>query len=155
MEDLKIGIEKFDEVIKELEPLLQNQYEENEKEYVEQGIELNPDYKLYRYLESTYNLFVVVLRSRGEIIGYFILLKQPHLHHKQLSLASVDILYIKPENRGTEAIKYLMEFMVGLCEMLKVKWLRIGMKQDQRFEKLLEKNGFKLDEVVYSLDLEK
>lgn len=155
MQNLKIGIEKFDDVIREIEPLLKDQYEENEVGYVEQGIKLDPDYKLYRYLEATQNLFVCVLRSNGEIVGYFTLMKQPHLHHKQLGLASVDILYVKPEHRGTEAIKYLMDFMVGLCKMVKAKWLRIGMKQDQRFEKLLKKNGFELDEVVYSLDLEK
>lgn len=154
-EDLKIGIEKFDEVLPELLPLLEEQYIENEPGYVEQGIELDPDFDIYRLLEQKQNLFVVVLRIDGKIIGYFVMLKQPHLHHRSKALCSVDILYVAPEHRGGSAIFTLMEFMVGMCDMLQAKWLRIGMKVDQKFEKLLKNNNFELDEVVYSLDLGK
>ncbi len=150
---LKIGIEKFDDVIKELEPLLKEQYEENEPGYVDQSIELDPDYDIYRLLENQGNLFIAVLRDNTQILGYFILINQPHLHHKQKVLCSVDILYVDPAHRGGEAIFTLMDFMIGLCRLLKTKWLRIGMKVDQKFESLLKKNGFKLDEVVYSLDM--
>lgn len=153
MEDLKIRLEKFDDVIEELEPLLEDQLQETEPQYVKDGVELDPDYDLYRLLEDRGNLFVAVLRLQREVIGYFMLIRSPHLHHKLKEVVTVDIMYIKPEHRHGEATGILMDFMVGLCNLMEVDWLRVAMKENKKFEGLLESYDFVKDEVTYKLTL--
>lgn len=147
-----VSIEKFGDVYDELYPHLLNQYYENEAYCNE--IDLDPARALYQLLADQGNLYVIVARELKEIVGYVVLLKQPHLHHQTVNLGSVDILYVVPEKRKTDVVIKLLVFLEKLAKILQLKWLRIGMKTDQRFEKLLVGRGYINDEIVYCLDIE-
>jgi len=147
-----VCLEKFDKVYDELYPHLLNQYYENEAYCNE--VDLDPAKELYQLLSDQGNLYVIVARELKEVVGYVVLLKQPHLHHQTINLGSVDILYVVPEKRKTDVVIKLLDFLERLAKLLELKWLRIGMKTDQRFEKLLQERGYINDEIVYCLDLE-
>lgn len=148
-----VQLEKFDKVYDELYPHLLSQYRENE-EYCDE-VDLDPAKDMYRLLSDQGNLWIAVARELNEVVGYVVLLKQPHLHHQTINLGAVDIFYVVPEHRSTGVAVKLLDFIEKFSKIMEIKWLRIGMKTEQRFAKLLESRGYLEDEVVYCLDLEK
>lgn len=76
------------------------------------AIPLDPDIQQYQHLQDTGNLCVVVARSAGVIIGYYISIIRTHLHYRTTLHAFTDVYYIHPDFRkGRTGIRLVQEAM--------------------------------------------
>lgn len=62
-------------------------------------IKLAVDYAQYDALDSCGALHVLVARSAGKIVGYWLGIIRPHLHYKDSLTAFTDVYYIDPAHR--------------------------------------------------------
>jgi GNAT superfamily N-acetyltransferase len=145
---VEVRVEAFDRVYDEMLPYLRAQHEENETNV--EGIPLDPAVDTYRSLESQGLLSVITARDADDLVGYLVLLVFGDLHHKDYKIAQQDIMYVVPDKRGSEVAQKLLKFTEAFAKIKGATWLRITMKAQQRFDKLLESNGMSKDEITYA-----
>lgn len=93
-------VEKLKNILHELkEGILDAHYEEIALN--KDTIPLDPDYNKYLSLEDADTLFILTVRDKELIIGYFIGFITPHIHYNSTVFCFTDIYYIKPEYRKT------------------------------------------------------
>ena len=63
-------------------------------------IKLDPDWESYHAAERAGQLFMMVCRVDGDMVGYHICFVRPHLHYRKSLSAITDIFYILPEYRS-------------------------------------------------------
>lgn len=85
-------------------------------------VPLDPDLEQYSFMQAHGQLAVLVGRSEGRIVGYYISIIKPHLHYKSTLHAFTDVYYIAPEFRqGTTGWRMLNE--------MKTLWKARGVKK--------------------------
>lgn len=90
----------MEQFLKEAEELLKIHWQElglNQDKVV-----LNPDVDKYKTFQSLGILDnVVVYNDTNAVVGYSVLLTQPHIHYKDCVSASVDVIYVDPQYRSS------------------------------------------------------
>lgn len=100
-------VEYLKDILEELKPLFPTHWDELALN--KDKVPLKPDYAKYLMLEELGIMHTVVLRKDGHAIGYIVGLIQPHLHYMTCLTYIMDILYVKPEERGVEGGKAIMD----------------------------------------------
>lgn len=131
----------------ELLPLFEEHYKEVPA-YAQ--LEVDPAWDLYEAYEADEDLVFFVARKEGEIIGYVCYLLGTYLHCQNETIADMNIIYVKPEYRGTnlgaclisEAEEHLFEVGVSIAT--------INMKASASFETLAKSLDYDRMEIMYS-----
>lgn len=112
-------------------------------------IALDPDFDKYAKLEKLQSLLVFTARQdSGELIGYATFIIGHHIHYKNSKQASQDLLFFARPYRG-----YSVSFIPFCDEQLKqagIDVVRHSVSTRNDFSKLLIRNGYQLDEFIYS-----
>ena len=144
-------VERFAEVIDEIKPLLTAHWLEIARH--KDKIALNPDYEKYRLLDEGGMLHVVTVRKETKLVGYFVTFVVPHIHYKDHTMATNDILYVDPDYRGGTAAFKMFKYAETTLKDMGVTKLTVNMKSAHEFGSLLEHMGYKEIEKVYELML--
>jgi GNAT superfamily N-acetyltransferase len=160
-------VEKYDDVINEIWPMLEAHYLEI---CTDQHVKpFDPDLDRYQVMEDQGMLRIftarkdTVMRRKedgtkilhddgtpltrpGHLIGYFVSVILPGLHYQQTLMAINDIMYIMPEYRGGTVGYRLLKLATEDVKNLGADILIIHMKTDYPFRSLLTKLGFHLTE---------
>jgi GNAT superfamily N-acetyltransferase len=140
--------ELYDAVVDEIQPLIHAHWEEIAS--AKDKIKLNPDYSMYKSLNDARVLRIFTVRNEGKLIGYFIVICNPHMHYSDHVYAMNDIIYIDPEYRGSTIAFKLLRSVEKRLKQDGVSVLMINMKVHAPFDRLLEKLEFKNTERVYT-----
>lgn len=136
-------------LIEEIKPLLKEHHKEIPGV---ESVPFDPDYEMYFRLEKSGILRVFTLRDGPTLCGYQVFMVIKHPHSKDSLQANQDILYLKPAVRkgllGYRFVKWCSEQLRN--ENVKVIYQHISARND--FGHLLERMGFKLQDLVYSLE---
>lgn len=117
---------------------------------------LDPDWTRYAQLDQFGWLGIATVRIDGEMIGYMTLIIGPHLHHKAVKWATVDVMYLHPKYRkgwtGVRLIKFVEK---GLRKLeVKVFWFSVKShftnERGRTVEEVLKFLGFDYTEATYA-----
>lgn len=145
---IEFSVEKFEDIIEELKPLLQAHWEE--VEIYQDKIKLNPDYNKYQIMSDQDMLHMVTARLDGRIVGYYISFIMPHMHYQNHKFAFNDILYLDPTMRkGFTALK-LFKYAENSLKEIGVSVITIHTKVDIPFDTLCEYLNYDYAERIYT-----
>ena len=115
---------------------------------------LLPDLEVYFKAAQAGMLRIFTVRDwKQNLHGYQVYFVNNHQHSKEMKHAVQDILYLCPENRkGLEGYKFVKWCVSKLRPEVAVIHQRISARHD--FGKLLERMGFALEDLTYSLKVE-
>lgn len=118
--------ESIVDVQPEVEKLLLRKHWE-EVDVFHEDAPLDPDWKRYAQLEEFGWLGVMTARAGDELVGYMTLVIGPHLHHKTVKWATVDVMYLAPAYRaGWTGVRFIKAVEKGLRKLgIKVFWFAI------------------------------
>ena len=150
-------VEKYDDVITEIWPMLEAHYLE-----IATDKEVKPfDPDLERYISMADQDMLRIFTARdvfesdldgddavypGRLVGYFISIVLPGLHYQQTIMAINDIMYLDPAHRGGTVGYRLIKLATEDLKNLGADILTIHMKTDYPFRSLLRKLDFHLTE---------
>ena len=140
--------EMYDEVIDEIAPLFEQHWEEIALN--KDKIKLSPDLSKYKALNDLGILRIFTARNEGLLVGYFVVIAQPHLHYQEHTFAMNDIIYIHPDYRGSTVAYRMIKYVEKVLKKDGVSVLMINMKVFAPFDNLLEKLQFTNTERVHS-----
>jgi len=143
-----IMLESFEDRLPELEPLLPLHYEELALN--KDKVPLSPQYPVYINRERNGELMFMVVRDRGELIGYFIGFVAPGLHYSTCLTLIMDIFYIHPEHRGSSTGHKLFKAVEAEAKKRGVQRMFVGSKVHLDASWLFEKLGYEKVETTYS-----
>jgi hypothetical protein len=114
-------------------------------------IPMGIDNAKYQEMESVGRLHVLVARSEGQVVGYYIAIIVNHPHYKDAGLHSTtDMFYLLPEYRiGNNGMRLLAEAEQSLRKRGVVKAF-IGTKLKQDHSKILEWLGWTPTDTVFT-----
>ena len=148
---MKYALERYDDVINEIVPLLEEHYLEIAKY---KDIPLKPDWDLYKKLDETgiMKLFTCRGDSDNALIGYGVYFVKSHLHYSTCLIAQQDILFISKKYRGRG-----MHFINWCDSRLKEMGVQLTIqhiKADHNFGVALERVGYELMDLIYTRRLD-
>lgn len=141
-------VESFIERLPELKPLLPLHWAELALDT--DKVPLDPQYEIYFERERRGELLFVVLREKGELIGYFIGFIAPGLHYKTCLTCTMDIFYVHPDKRGGRAGIKLFKFVEEELKRRGVDRWFVGSKLKLDASWLFDYLKFERVEVYYS-----
>jgi L-amino acid N-acyltransferase YncA len=146
---VKFAVEPlFPDLIEEIKPYVDDQYEELSN--VKGQIPYELDLDQFKMLEDTGALKVVTARD-GKLVGYVIWLLFPHLHFKGVLHAAADLYHVTKSERGKGTGRAMFEYSINFCKEIGVRRILMGEKMKYKHSKLLESFGFELTEQFYQL----
>ena len=148
MSNTVIAVEIYEDIIEELKPLLEEHWKEIA--LYQDKFSLDPAYDKYQDMSDAGSLNIVTCRIDDEIVGYFIAFISKHLHYKETTYATNDILYLAPEHRGGELAYKIFSFAEQTLKDLGVDVLTLSMKTILPFDSLCEALGYTYVERTYS-----
>lgn len=137
--------EAIDDVIEEITPLLTAHYKEIAHF---QAIPLDPDYGRYARMEAAGVLRIFTARLDGSLIGYAIFAVDRSAHYHGSLQACQDILYVHPMNRGGLGLR-LIRYCDRALKAEGVDVVRHHVKVAHNFGRMLEREGYELEDVIY------
>ena len=143
-----LNVEKFEDIIEELKPLLEENWKEVAK--YQDKILLDPDYEKYQAMSDQDMLHMVITRQNGVIVGYHISFIIPHMHYKQHLFAFNDIIYLCPRLRKNDVAFRMLKYAEKSLKKLGVSVLTIQMSVEIPFDKLCESLGYRYAERLYA-----
>jgi len=141
-------VESFTERLEELKVLLPQHYEELALN--KDKVPLSPQYEVYTERERQGMTFFVTARDSGRLVGYFIGFIAPGLHYSTCLTCIMDIFYIEPAHRGSNAGIQLFKFVEQELRRRGVQRWFMGAKAHFDCSFLFEKLGAELVEKTYS-----
>ena len=143
-----LNVEKFEDIIEELKPLLEAHWKEIANYQSE--IKLDPDYVKYQTMSDQDMLHMVTARQDGKIVGYHINFIIPHMHYKQHLFAFNDILYLCPSLRKSSVALRMFKYTEKNLKKLGVSVITVHMKVEFPFDRLCEYLGYSYTERLYT-----
>jgi GNAT superfamily N-acetyltransferase len=145
---IKFQRENLASIQHEIKPLLEEHWEEVAVN--KDKIKLNPNWEVYAYLETAGSLGIYTARKDKELVGYFVVIAEAHIHYKDHIFASNDVVYLAPAYRKGMVGANLIQYAEQDLKKLGVSVLTINTKVHRPFDSLMERMGFSLKERVYS-----
>jgi GNAT superfamily N-acetyltransferase len=113
-------------------------------------IPLKTDRNKYKQLQDTGILKNIVVYNEDKIVGYSVILNQPHLHYCENSYAYVDVIYVSKEHRNGSVGARLLVATEQLAKDLGASVvLHHAKPYVPMIIKPLEKLGYSLYEQIY------
>jgi GNAT superfamily N-acetyltransferase len=147
MYDFKINVDT-DIFLKDADKLLVEHWEELALN--KNKIKLKPDVKKYKLLQELDILHNIVVYKDGVVVGYSVLIVQPHLHYYEHIFAMVDVVYVGQEYRSSSVGARLLVATEKLAKDLGASVITHHAKPYvPMIIKPLEKLGYNLYEHIY------
>lgn len=115
-----------------------------------EAIPLKVDYDQYDALDAIGALHVLVARSAGKIVGYWLGIIRPHLHYADSLSAFTDIYYILPEYRKGRVGINLFKEAEKTLRARGVQKVFTGTKVHLDMGRVFEHLGYRKTEVLYT-----
>lgn len=147
---LTAHVEPFMARVEELKRLLEGHYQELALN--QDKVPLAPQWDVYDARERAGQLVFVTLRQAGEMIGYLICFVAPGMHYKTCLTATMDILYVRPNERDSFAKGALMLVDTMEAELRRrgvQRWF-MGTKIHKDIGAIFRRRKFKPVEVTYT-----
>lgn len=142
-------IELYSDCIEEMKPLFVDHWKE--LGIYQDKMPLDPNYALYQFRQNQNELVMPTIRENGKIIGYWPTFITNGLHYNSTLTASMDILYIHPDHRGSGAGKMLFECLRDELKRRGVKIWYTGSKNHKQIEWFLKMMGFDPVETCFAM----
>lgn len=139
-----------DDFISEVSPLLEKHYREISHFH---DIALDPDWPIYRMAEANGMYKTYTARLGGKLIGYASFWIKHNAHYKSSLQAVQDVIFIDPTSRG-----FGSKFIHWCDEQLKalgVQVVRHHLKAAHNWGKILERDGYELEDLIYTKRLDR
>jgi hypothetical protein len=137
---LELKIEPLFDIMDEMEILMEEHYQEIT--LYKDKVKLDPDWIAYKTMEDKNQFFLFTARVDGELIGYSAFFLKPHIHYKDLLVASNDVLFLNKKYRsgltGIKLIKYSEQKLKEIGAN-KVTW---HVKYSNDFRPILYRMGY-------------
>lgn len=148
MHDYQIQMERIADVKEEIEPLLEKHWEEIAVN--QDKIKLNVDWDSYFRLEESGDIGLYTARYKGDLVGYFAVISQYHIHYQDHIYAVSDVVFVHPDHRKTKLGYRLFKFAEDDLKERGVSVLVVNTKVHKPFDPLMESMEFDLIERTYS-----
>lgn len=113
-------------------------------------VPLDPQYEIYLERDRRGEVVVIVGRSSGILVGYFVGFVAPGLHYRTCLTLTMDIFYVVPEHRGRQGLR-LFRAVEAEAKRRGVQRMFVGSKLHADASWLFEKLGYTEVERYYSL----
>lgn len=113
------------------------------------AIKLDPDIKKYKLLQELGIIKNFVLYNDDEMMGYAVLIVQPHLHYQQDVFGHVDVIFVKKKYRNTRAGLLLINAVDSFAEDNVAVITYHTKPTHPTIEKIIEKRGYKHMENIF------
>jgi GNAT superfamily N-acetyltransferase len=143
------SIEPLADCLEEMKPLFPLHWEE--LAIFKDKMPLRPRYEIYYAREAAGELIMPILRKDGAIIGYWPTFIAPGLHYGDTLTGTMDILWVKPEERQSGAGKILFECTRDELRRRGVKLWVAGSKNHKEIEWFLTQMGFDPFEMYFCM----
>jgi len=148
MNDYQLQLEYVSDVMEEIEPLLEQHWDEVAVH--KDKIKLSVDWDTYHSLEKTGDIGLYTARHQGDLVGYFVVICKHHLHYKDHIYAVSDVVFVHPDHRKTKLGYSLLKYAEDDLKGRGVSVLVVNTKTHKPFDNLLEGMSFELIERTYS-----
>jgi len=146
------AVEQLSQWRPDAEPMLPKHYEELA---TYKDVPLDPEWPHYERGEANGVLRIYTARDDGALVGYalFVFIWK-HPHYRTISLASNDILWVKPDSRGAGIASGLADFFEKDIQNLFLRFALSGRgivhirakTKHAALSKMLEARGYQSDE---------
>jgi len=116
-------------------------------------MKLAPDEAKYKVIEAAGKLLALVAELDGVIIGYSINFIDCHPHYKDLIISNNDLLYLDKAHRRSNYGKILRDETKKRAKDKGAKMQMWHAKPGSAFKIILERDGCKVQDVIYSEEL--
>lgn len=113
-------------------------------------IKLNVDWARYERLDDVGALHVLVARSAGQIIGYWIGIIETHLHYADSLSAFTDVYYIAMDHRKGRAGIDLFKHAERSLKARGVNKIFTGTKKHLDMSRIFERLGYTATETLFT-----
>lgn len=137
--DATLQVERFEDLLQELEPLHQAHWLETEKH--RHGLALNPNYPLLVSRERSGGLLQFTVRRQGVLVGHVRMYLGRSTHTSTL-FAEEDTLFILPEHRGGLLVIALMRYAERCLRAIGVREIRADSKLLNKADVLMRRLGY-------------
>lgn len=143
---IKFNTEKVLYIKEELKSLLDKHYEELTLD--KDVVKLDPIWSLYGELEEKNQFFLFTVRDEDVLVGYSAFFMKPHIHYKDLMVATNDVIFLKKEYRlGITGIK-LLKYSEQKIKELGAKKITWHVKYLNDFRPILHRMGYSDEDVI-------
>ena len=140
--------ELFTDYIDDALPLLLDHW--SELALYQDKVPLNIDYEKYQQLEDLGVLHIYTAREEGYLVGYCVMMVNTNLHYKDHKYALNDVIYVDPRSRNKGLGRDLIQFTEEELGKEGVSVVMINTKNHRPFDGLLEKEGYILQDKLFS-----
>ena len=148
LEMITAEIEEWLDVLPELKPMFPAHH--RELALFQDRMPLNIQFGVYADRNIKGELVVAIVREDGKVIGYWVTFVAPGLHYGSTLTATMDVLWIKPENRGDGSGRMLAACLEKELKRRGVKVWWVGSKNHKEIEGFYEHLGFKHEESYFA-----
>lgn len=146
MIDVKFSKESVLGVADDITPLLDMHYAELTLN--KDVVRLNPDWPQYVALEEQGRVHVFTIRESGALIGYAAFFLAPHIHYKDLLVATNDLIFLLPECRRGGVGRKFIAFCEERMRELGANKVTFHIKKHLDWSPMLYRDGYEQEEVI-------
>lgn len=111
---------------------------------------LDPDWAQFETMEAAGALYILTVRSAGDLVGYACAFTRPHLHSRATLTAYVDALYLAPGARKGSAGARFLKFIDTALAALGVDYIYWHIKPERDFAPILQRSmGYHFVEAIW------
>lgn len=110
---------------------------------------MRPDEMLYKTLENSGQLQIMVARETGIMLGYMIFVVKPHPHYADVLCGFEDAYFLTSSRRGVAGVKLIKESLEALKRRGVQRWF-IHTKKAKDIGRVLEFLGGSHTDEIYS-----
>lgn len=140
--------EPFAPFLDEVKPLLPRHWEELALD--KDLYPLAPQYDVYLDRDARGEVFLIAMRSAGQLVGYFIGFVTPGLHYSTCLTLTPDIFWIAPEFRGQRGGAMLFQAVETEVRRRGIDRMFVGTKVHLDCSGLFDALGYTRVEAIYS-----
>lgn len=146
--------ELLSEVKADVQKLLMHHWREVDIHH--DDVPLDPDWDRYAQFEAHGWLGFLTARVGGKLVGYLSVIAGPHLHHKSVKSAKVDVMWLHPDYRhGWTGVRFVRHMEKGMRKLgVKTIWFAVKVhfknERGRSAEELLKYLGFDYVEATYA-----
>lgn len=134
--------ETLERFLEDAGPILRRHWEE-----IDSSLPFDPDYDVYREIESEDRLRLFALRQGKTLGGYALFFVETNPHSRHCRQALLDLLYVLPEFRGAGI--NLIRFAENYLEKEGFDLIQFQVKRESRAAKLLPFLGYDFTEEIH------
>lgn len=135
-------------VINDVEPLLREHYDESSTDKA--VLPLDPDWPHYYSLEEIGVLKIFTARMAGDLVGYAAFFVWPHHHSRLVTIAVCDVIFMRPSYRIGAGVCRFLRFIEQRMKDAGVKKVLFTVKTHVDWSPLLERVGYRLEEIGFT-----